>query len=204
MAKVTFESIVPDILPSVPECTDLIIIRAIRRASEEFLSKSLMWRVNLDDHPVVLGEIDVELEVPSSDLRICQLKSASITDQDIPQISDGQKPPNSTKTFCSLIDFGRTLRLTPIPVADAELSLRAVLSTTSRSTSLDSVVAQEIHEHLIDGALARLYGMPGMPWSDNALAGFHLAVFQNSIIEARGRAENNNGRAVRTVSYGGL
>ena len=109
MAKVTFESIVPDILPSVPDCTDLIIIRAIRRASEEFLSKSLMWRVNLDDHNVTLGLADVELEVPSKDLRICQLKSASIADQDIPQISDGQKPPNNTKTFCSLIDFGRTL-----------------------------------------------------------------------------------------------
>ena len=204
MAKVTFESIVPDILPSVPECTDLIIIRAIRRASEEFLSKSLMWRVNLEDHFVILGLVDVELEVPSKDLRICQLKSASIANQDIPQISDGQKPPNSTKTYCSLIDFGRTLRLTPTPVANATLSLRAVLSTTSQSTSLDSAVAYEIHEHLIDGALARLYGMPGMPWSDNVLAGFHLAVFQNSIIEARGRAENNNGRAVRTVSYGGL
>jgi len=204
MAKVTFESIVSDILPSVPECTDLIIIRALRRASEEFLSKSLMWRVNLEDHFVILGLEDVELEAPSSDLRIVQLKSATIAGKAIPQIADGQKPPNSTKTFCSLLDFGNTLRLTPKPAANATLSLRAVLSTTSKSTGLEANVAQEIHEHLIDGALSRLYGIPGMPWTNTPLAGFHGAVFQNAIIEARGRAENNNGRAVRTVSYGGL
>ena len=66
------------------------------------------------------------------------------------------------------------------------------------------MVEREIHEHLIDGALARLYTMQGMPWANNALAGFHSAVFQAAILEARGRAENNGGRAVRKIHYGGL
>ena len=204
MAKVTFASIIPEILPSVSECTELIAVRALRRASEEFLSKSLLWRVDLEDHFVIQGLIDVELEVPSSDLRIVQIKKATIGTKDIPQIADDQTPPNTTQTFCSLVDFGKTLRLTPTPIISSTLALRAVLSTTSKSTGLDSNVEQEIHEHLIDGALARLYGMAGMPWANNALALFHGSVFQASIIEARGRAENNNGRAVRTVSYGGI
>jgi len=204
MAKVTFASIIPEILPSVPECTELIAVRALRRASEEFLSKSLMWRVDLEDHFVIQGLIDVELEVPSSDLHIVQIKKATIGTKDIPQIADDQNPPNTTQTFCSLIDFGKTLRLTPKPIVAATLALRAVLSTTSKSTGLEANVEQEIHEHLIDGALARLYGMPGMPWANNALALFHGSVFQAAIIEARGKAENNSGRAVRTVSYGGI
>ena len=204
MAKVTFASIIPEILPSVPECTELIAVRALRRASEEFLSKSLMWRVDLEDHFVIQGLIDVELEVPSSDLHIVQIKKATIGTKDIPQIADDQNPPNTTQTFCSLIDFGKTLRLTPKPIVSDTLALRAVLSTTSKSTGLEANVEQEIHEHLIDGALARLYGMPGMPWANNALALFHGSVFQAAIIEARGKAENNSGRAVRTVSYGGI
>tara|TARA_B110000967_G_C18742100_1_gene488264 strand:- start:179 stop:793 length:615 start_codon:yes stop_codon:yes gene_type:complete len=204
MAKVTFESIIPEILPSVPECTDLIITRAVRRAAEEFLSKSLIWRVDLEDHFVIAGLADVELETPSSDLRIVQIKKATIDAKDIPQIADAQMPENATQTFCSLVDFNNSLRLTPTPIIAAALSLRVVLSTTSKSTGIDSVVEQEIHEHLIDGALARLYTMQGMPWANNALAGFHSAVFQAAILEARGRAENNSGRAVRKVSYGGL
>ena len=206
MAIVTFESIIPEILPSVPECTDLIIVRALRRASEEFLSKSLLWRINLEDHNVILGLVDVELEVPKSDLRIVQLKSikSGTQETDIPQIADSQTPPNLSQTFCSLVDFGKTLRLTPVPTAAVTLKIRAVLSTTSKSTGVDSAVEQEIHEHLIDGSLARLYAMPGMPWADSSLAAYHGAIFQAAIIEMRGRAENNNGRAVRTVSYGGV
>ena len=204
MAKVTFESIIPEILPSVPECTDILIIRALRRASEEFLSKSLLWRVDLEDHFVIAGLADVELETPSADLRIVQIKKATIDGKDIPQIADAQMPENATQTFCSLVDFNNSLRLTPTPIIAATLSLRVVLSTTSKSTGLDPVVAQEIHEHLIDGALARLYVMQGMPWANNALAGFHSAVFQAAILETRGRAENNSGRAVRKVSYGGV
>jgi len=206
MATVTFESIIPEILPSVPECTDLIIIRAIRRAAEEFLSKSLLWRVDLEDHFIILGVPDVELEAPKSDLRIVQLKTIKIGSKlaDVLQIADAATPPNTTQTFCSLVDFGRTLRLTPVPVVAETMKIRAVLSTTSKSTGLDSIVEQEIHEHLIDGALSRLYAMPGMPWANNTLAATHSAIFSAAIIEVRGLAENNNGRAVRTVSYGGI
>ena len=206
MATVTFESIIPEILPLVPECTDLIIVRALRRASEEFLSKSLLWRVNLEEHNVILGLVDVELEVPKSDLRIVQLKSikSGTQETDIPQIADSQTPPNPTETFCSLINFGKALRLTPIPRLASPMLLKVVLSTTPNSSGVDRDVETHIHEHLIDGALARLYAMPGMPWADSSLAAYHGAIFQAAIIEMRGRAENNNGRAVRTVSYGGV
>jgi hypothetical protein len=204
MATVTFESLVPEILPSVPECTDLIIIRALRRASEEFLTKSLVWRADLDDHDVVVGESLVELDMPFRGTRIVQIKSATIGSKDVPQIADDQQPPNTTQTFCSLIDFGNTIRLTPVPALDATLVLRAVISTTSNSTGIDSGVELEIHEHLLDGALSRLYGMPGMPWANNQLAAFHGAVFQAAILDSRGRAENNSGRAVRKVNYGGI
>lgn len=168
------------------------------------LSKSLIWRADLDDHFVIAGLADVELETPSADLRIVQIKKATIDGKAIPQIADDQTPENTTQTFCSLVDFNNSLRLTPPPIIAAAISLRVALSTTSKSTGLDSVVEREIHEHLIDGALARLYTMQGMPWANNALAGFHSAVFQAAILEARGRAENNGGRAVRKIHYGGL
>jgi hypothetical protein len=204
MASTTFESLVPEILPLVPECTDLIIIRALRRAAEEFLTKSLIWRVDLDDHDVEAGSALVELELSGSDLRVVQIKSATMDSKDIPQIADGQTPDNATQTFCSLVDFNRGLMLTPTPVVATTIALRVVLSTSSSSTKVDSIVEQEMHEQILDGALSRLYTMQGMPWANNALAGYHAGIFQEAILEARGRAENNSGRAVRKVSYGGL
>jgi len=204
MATVTFESIIPEILPLVPDCTDLIIIRALRRSCEEFLTKSLVWRVDLDEHTTEIGEPIVELDIPKNDLRVTQIKSVTIATKDITQISDDQKAPNPTETFCSLINFGKALRLTPIPRLASPMLLKVVLSTTPNSSGVDRDVETHIHEHLIDGALARLYAMPGMPWADSSLAAYHGAIFQAAIIEMRGRAENNNGRAVRTVSYGGV
>ena len=204
MATVTFESLIPEILPLVPECTDLIIIRAIRRASEDFLTKSLVWRVDLEKHFVIAGLADVEIETPTAALRVVQLKKVSINGRAILQASDGEAPDGSGKTFCSLVDFNANIRLTPVPKLTAEMSIRAVLTTTSRSTGLDSAVEQQIHEHLIDGALARLFTMNGMPWADNALAMYHAAIFNAAVQETRGRAENNSGRAVSTISYGGL
>ena len=204
MATVTFESLIPEILPLVPECTDLIIIRAIRRASEDFLTKSLVWRVDLEKHFVIAGLADVEIETPTAALRVVQLKKVSINGRAILQASDGEAPDGSGKTFCSLVDFNTNIRLTPVPKLTAEMSIRAVLTTTSRSTGLDSAVEQQIHEHLIDGALARLFTMNGMPWADNELAMYHAAIFNAAVQETRGRAENNSGRAVGTITYGGL
>jgi hypothetical protein len=204
MANTYFESLVPEILPLVPECTDLIIIRALRRSAEEFLTKSLIWRVDLDDHDVEAGSALVELELPGSGLRVVQIKSATIDSKDVPQIADGQTPDNATQTFCSLVDFNRGLTLTPTPVVATTMALRVVLSTTSSSTKVDSIVEEEMHEQLLDGALSRLYTMQGMPWANNALAGYHAGLFQEALLDARGRAENNSGRAVRKISYGGL
>ena len=200
MATVTFESFVPEILPLMPECTDLLITRALRRASEEFLTKSLVWRADLDAHVTITGMAVIELDLPKNDLRVAQLKALLIDGKSVDQASDDT---TGRGQFCSLIDFGKAVRITPTPTSTLPVVIRAVLTTTSKSTGLDSAVEQEIHEHLIDGALARLYIMPGMPWTNNALSVYHSALFESAIVEKRGRAENNSGRAVRKIAYGG-
>lgn len=200
MANTTFESMISDILPLMPECTDNLIIRSLRRASEEFLTKSLVWRVDLDPHVTVAGLAVIELDLPKSDLRVAQLKALSIDKKKVEQASDDT---TGTGTFCTLIDFGKSVRITPTPKSTLPVVIRAVLTTTPTSTGLESSVANFIYEHLIDGALARLYAMPGTPWSDNTLAGFHLGAFNAAITQSRGAAENNSGRAVRKIAYGG-
>ena len=160
--------------------------------------------MDLDEHTTEIGEAIVELDLPKRDLRIAQIKAITIASKDITQIGDDQKVPNSTETFCSLIDFGKNLRLTPIPTLASPMTLKVVLTTTPDSSGVDRDVETHIHEHLLDGALARLYAMPEMPWANNTLAGFHLGAFTAAIAQARGAAENNSGRAVRKIAYGGM
>ena len=203
MATTTFESLVPEILPLMPDCTDMLIIRALRRASEELLTRSLIWRVDLDEHYAITGLRDLELELPKRDLRVVQLKTVKIDDKPLRQVGDGEFTTNYSGKTCSLSDFGRALRFIPPPTQSGSVQIRVILTTSAKSTGLEERVADMIHEPLLDGALSRLYSMPSMPWTNNPLAAFHAATFDNAIDKLRGAAENNGGRAVGKMKYGG-
>ena len=65
MAKVSYETLFPDILPVVPACPDSLIERNIRSAVIEFCEKTGIYQAELDPLTTVSGIYEYDLEPPS-------------------------------------------------------------------------------------------------------------------------------------------
>ena len=57
---------------------------------------------------------------------------------------------------------------------------------------------------IVGGALARLFLMIGKDWSNPRLATLYATAFENSVTDAKSRAERDFGHAPLTMSYGGI
>lgn len=57
---------------------------------------------------------------------------------------------------------------------------------------------------IVSGALAHLYMMPGKDWSNPQLAQPHGAKFENTIADAKSRADRDFGNAPLIAKYGGI
>lgn len=111
------------------------------------------------------------------------------------------------------------VRVVPIPMAgiDPTFGIRPrVVATTDAvaDMNLDVFDGQvptvpdrifyAFRDALVDGALARLFLMPGKDWTDQKLSTLHRVSFENAIVRAKSRADAEYGNPSYTTSYGGL
>lgn len=204
MAKITFESLIPEILPEVPGCMDSMILRALRQAAEQYLTETQEWRVNLDKQPIIAGMSEYDIDVPYSYTKVVRIIWAEIDGKRIDQVSDGQQVRSDSKIYCHLDGYGKTLTVKPEPEQRAELQLRVALSILPNTVMLDDTVIYNMYDPLIQGALARLQLMDGQEWSNPQAGAQNELFFRQAISKARGQANNNGGSAVRKMRYGGI
>ena len=82
MAKVSYETLFPDILPVVPACPDSLIERNIRSAVIEFCEKTGIYQAELDPLTTVSGIYEYDLEPPSG----------TVVHKIMNTVFDGKKP----------------------------------------------------------------------------------------------------------------
>lgn len=100
-------------------------------------------------------------------------------------------------------------RLVPAPheYRNNALSLRVALAPLSDACDIPAAEFNRYRDTLVSGALARLYAVPGMPWSSQALNAHYQAIYDEGLRRAGIRARKGNTKApsfARAVSYGGL
>lgn len=110
-----------------------------------------------------------------------------------------------------------TIRLYPLPVADAIGEVRArVVVVTDTVADFDLSVRDDQIPQLPDrifypfrygivcGALAQLFMTPGKDWTNPGMAAMHMGNFQQAIATAQSRADRDYNNAVLVTQYGGL
>ncbi len=204
MANITFASLVSEILPEVPGCTDTLVIRALRRTAEQYLTDSQEWRVTLDEQPLIAGMSEYDVEVPYSYTKAVRIIWAEVDGKRISQVSDGQQVRSDSNIYCHLDGYGKTVIVKPEPTQAAKLQLRVALSILPNTAALTDTVIYGMYDPLLHGALARLQMMSGQEWSNPQAGAQNEMLFREAVAKARGHANNNGGSAVRKMRYGGI
>lgn len=109
-----------------------------------------------------------------------------------------------------------TVRLAPVPEANVTDALNARLVVITHSyagiganandmlaVSLPDDLFHRYRDDFVNGALSRLYRMPGRDWSDKQLAEYHRKLFNDAMVPAKSEADNDYTSASHTVRYGG-
>lgn len=205
MATTLFTSFLPEVLPYVHDCPQIVALIAIRNAAIEFCERTGYWQVDLAAIDVV-ADIGTYTMVTPTDTRIVEELGV--------WYSSILLPPKSNDELTRLYrgmdwrvlvgapafytsSMAAELRLVPAPVAalTGGISIRATLAPTRAAAGVDSMIYEKQLDTIARGARARLLSMPGQPAYDPVQASAQRTGFLAGCNDARIRA---NKAATRT------
>ena len=172
----SFDSLVKDILPYVPNCPDSLIESTLRSACIEFAERSKAYVYDLD--PISPRS----LELNYSDWR---------NKTSVPQVYL-QKTPDAFWVI-------------PIPgsaVANG-IQLSVALKPSRTTSNIDTTFSNSYRDGIVYGTLYRLMRIPAKDWTDPAAAADYLGLFNQEIVQAELKARGGDLGVKRTVKYSG-
>lgn len=210
---ISYEALLPEILPMVPGCPDSIIINTVRSAVIELCEKSGVYQAELDPVTTVANTFEYDLEAPRG-TSVHKIVWATHQGKDLEPISSAlleQRQPNwrdaskaSTPEYF-VKQTSSTFWLVPVPNVTGTSStiVRAQLKPTYLSKTCDDDVMNDYRDTIINGTLFRLLRIPNKEWSDLQSAGIYGQLFNQGIEAAELRARSADTPVHRSVKYGG-
>lgn len=194
MAATAYTQWLDSIQIHVPDCPSPTITQAVRQACIDFCQSSLYLRANLDAFNTVIGDDEYELTAPAD-----SVVAAVITVRCGGRIIDPvrQEDLDAEANYWRDLEGspGRylqpdesTIILNPVPSSIEEVRIMVALRPTQASGGVDSAIYERFQDAIMSGALARLMAMPGVAWSNTALADWHARAFNTAIAAASDKA----------------
>lgn len=208
---IPYETLLPEILPMVPGCSDTLIESNIRSAVIELCERASVYQVELDPLTTVSGIFEYDLETPQDTSvrkilwvthkgRDLEPLTTTLLEQRLPQWREESGVPEYFVQKSS-----ETFLLAPIP-ADTLVGstiVRAVLRPTHSSTACDNDVMNDYRDTIVNGTLFRLLRVPNKDWSDLQSASIYGQLFNQGVEDAERRSRNADTAVRRSVRYGG-
>lgn len=213
MATVALTTLLPEVLPYVTDCPQLLATNAIRNAAIEFCERTRLWTYTPAAISLVASTSAYTPTLPSETVLV-EILQAHYDERQLPAKSPDEltrlyRGENwVTKEAEPLYHFREApsqIRLVPIPntsEADA-LELRVALAPSRAGTLIDSEIAERFTEVIAIGARARLHGLAGQPFFNPAEAAREERKFKSLITDARIKANRGYARAPQGVSFNG-
>jgi len=210
---ISYETLLPDILPMVGGCSDHLIETNIRSAVIELCQKASVYQRELDAVTTVGNAYEYDLEAPSGTAvhkilwvthsgQSLEPVTSSLLEQKLPKWRDTGYT-GTPKYYVQ--QTSSIFWLVPIPSSTQAAStiVQAVLKPTHNSVSCDDDIMNDYRDTIVNGALFRLLRMPNKDWSDINAGMQYGALFSSGMEDARIRAKRIDGVA-RKVNYGGI
>jgi len=208
---ISYEALLPDILPMVPGCPDSLIKNNIRSAVIELCERASVYQAELDPLTTVGNIYEYDLEAPSGTVvqkilwithegKDLEPLTSTLLEQRIPKWREGNGVPEYYVQQGSALVW-----LAPIPTATGVSStiVRAVLKPTHTSSACDDGVMNDYRDTIINGALFRLLRIPNKEWTDLQGASVYGSLFNEGTMIAERKARGADTGVARRVRYGG-
>ena len=209
----SYESLLPEIIPMVPSCTDTLIEQNIRASVIEMCEKAKVYQAELDPITTVANLYEYDLEPPSGtvvheilwvtyDGVDLEPATTALIEQRKPKWRDADRaatPEYFVKQSPSLF------YLVPVPneTKAGSVIVRAILKPTHSSSSCSDDIMNDYRDTIVNGALYRLLRIPGREWTDYPGAQVYGSLFLEGLAQAEARALQKEARVARKVRYGG-
>jgi hypothetical protein len=163
-----FEDFLPDVMPYVPGCPEVVAVSAIRNAAIEFCMKSL-WLVNNPATLVSVANQAAYAPVLPTDTELAAVDQVTYNASQLNPVGEVDvtylfQSPGVPQYFTQIDPVN--VQLLPMPQS-AGVTIRMVvaLTPTKTATTCDSNMFERWGEGIGYGARARLHAIPGQPFS---------------------------------------
>lgn len=195
----------PDLLPHVPGCPQPIAEHELRRAAQAFFRKTFAWKVTQAASAVVAGDAEHSATPVDTSTELARVESAWYDGKQLDpmtpealeaQYNDEWMAHTGTPTHYLQLSFG-TVRLYPVPLADAAtgLKLRLAVVPSESSAGLPDELADHYRDEIQVGAKSRLMLYPNKSWTNMDLAGVYASSFGALADSARAEAARAQSQA---------
>jgi hypothetical protein len=197
MATTAFTAFLPEVLPHVAGCADVIATNAVRNACIEFCAESFIWNEVQDAERVTDADFPYTVTAPSG-ARVAGVLDVMVNGQRVsPSYLDALGfVPNwqdvtAEQPSVYVQADPETLVFYPRLSVPANLVVRAAYAPTRAATGIVSFVYQEYLEEIAAGALAKLMLVPGQPFTNPDLSAFYNDRFEKATTLAAVRANKS-------------
>jgi hypothetical protein len=185
-----YEDFLPEVLPYVRDCPEIVAINAIRNSCIEFCDRSLWLLYHHDPVDIIGGESTYELDLPDGTTTARILDAwynntplAPIGEDDLKTMfnMDWREATGDPRFYTHLDPIEVVLAPTPQADADEALSMIMALRPSRDSVDVDDSLFERWVEYISYGARARLHEIPAQPFSDPASAMKSRQMFNHGI-----------------------
>ncbi|RKZ95106.1 MAG: hypothetical protein DRQ40_04360 [Gammaproteobacteria bacterium] len=176
-----------ELRPLLPGAVDVNIQQSIRSTINEFYSNTAVYTLEYPPINVVTGVSRYALP-DIAEGKILYLLRAKFNGAPISVVSTGVEANGvGTPTRVWLEPDPMELVINSSPASDLlgglEVEVSLVPLTVANSTIPDSA-GVVYYQHILDGALGRMYKQPSKPWTNQSLSTYHLKRFRIGMAKA--------------------
>tara|TARA_R100000664_G_scaffold10069_1_gene16676 strand:- start:462 stop:1142 length:681 start_codon:yes stop_codon:yes gene_type:complete len=209
----SYESLLSEIIPVVPGCTDTLIEQNIRAAVIELCEKTEVYQKELDPVSTVENIFEYDLEPPSS-TTVHRIIWMTYDGEDLEAITNAlleqRKPKWRQSGYEGRPEYfvkqsPSLFYVAPVPNETKVngLLLRVALKPTHTSSSCDTDIMNDYRDTIINGTIYRLLRLPGREWTDYTGAQIYGSLFLEGVASASEIGKQSASRVARKVRYSG-
>jgi len=215
MANIPLSELAPEVLATAPTCPTPTVVRALRTAARNLCEEAVCYRYDIGNVVVPANVNQISLDVPANTV-MQRAVSLTLDSQPLlfssPTLLDDMSPNWRTdlgrpRYFYRASDDMNDIIIVPRPaVTYATVGIRGIVAVkpSRTATEIDEVFLDQFQDIIVDGALAALLVVRSAPWYDPNLAVFHKNTYDNSVLDAKARAESDDTYKGKLINYGGL